>query len=169
MTLRLVDQRGRLFGLINLVDLGVIVLILALAGAGAYKVLAIRRGPVRVPRDIDFTMLVQEVRQATVDVVHEGDFVWDYDSSLPFGTIKAIQVLPATKHASTSDGRWVLTELPERYDLVLTVRAQALVSDAAIVVGRMEIRIGTKVTIKTRNYAIETRVTGIKELLLLID
>jgi len=159
--LRILDEKGRLFGLVNLVDLGVVLLVLALAAAGVYKVVTVRAGPVRVPREIDFTMLVQEVRQATVDVVHAGDFVWEYDSSLPFGTVSAVEVIPATRHAQTNDGKWVLSELPERFDLLLTVRASALVSDAAIVVGRMEIRIGTKVTVKTATYAVETRVIGI--------
>lgn len=160
--MRIVDERGRLFGWINLVDLGVIVLVLALAAAGVYKLVTARAGPVRVTRDVDFTVLVQEVRQATVDVVDAGDLVYEHDSSLPFGTVSAVEVLPATKHAQTSEGEWVLAELPDRYDLVLTVRAQAVVSETAVVVGRMEIRIGTMVTLKTATYAVETRVIGIQ-------
>jgi hypothetical protein len=158
----LVDDRGRLFGLINLVDGVVLLIVLALVAAGAYKVMALRSGPVRQPRMIEVTLLAPEVRQATVDVVREGAQVWEHDSSASFGTVARVQALPATKHTATADGRWVLAELPERYDLLVTLRVPALVSDAAISVGRMETRIGTKVIIKTALYSLETRVVEIR-------
>lgn len=160
--MRLVDDRGRLFGLVNLVDLVVVLVVLALVGAGVYKVMAVRAGPVRQTRTVELTLLAAEVRSATVDVVREGVQVWEHDSSLPFGTVTAVQVLPATKHTATADGRWILAEIPERYDLLVTLRVPALVSETAITIGRMETRIGTRVTIKTAYFALETRVVGIK-------
>jgi hypothetical protein len=160
--MRLVDERGRLFGLVNLVDLVVVLVVVALVAAGAYKVLAVRAGPVRTPRMAELTLLAAEVRDVTVNVVAGGAQVWEHDSGLPFGTVARVQVLPATKHTATADGRWVLAEMPERYDLLVTLRVPALVSETAITIGRMETRIGTKVTIKTAYYALETRVVGIK-------
>lgn len=160
--MRLVDDRGRLFGLVNLVDAVVVLLVLALAGAGAYKVMALRAGPVRTPRTVELTLLAPEVRQATVAVVQEGARVWEHDSSAPFGVIARVEVRPATEHLATPDGRWVLAELPERYDLLVTLRVPALVSEEAITVGRMETRIGTRLIIKTAVFSLETRIMEIR-------
>lgn len=160
---RFIDDKGRLLGMVNVFDLAVLlIIILAVGGLAYYRV-----GPGRhsVPRGqtgpIEVTLLVSNVRMPTVDAICVGDEVLESKSNLPLGEIVAKDVKPAEIVIQGQDGRFYETTSQTRKDVWLKVRGQGTVSPNAITLGPSEIRIGTPINIKTRLYAVETRVMGI--------
>lgn len=159
----MVDRKGRVFGLINVFDLAVVVIMLALVAGVAYRLVFMGPGaePGAVERSARITLLLEDVRQPTVDTIQVGQVVRDHDNNAVFGTIVAKQVRPAEWAVTTADGRLVAAQVPGMFDVILELDATALVSRDAIVIARKETRIGTQVRLRTQTLFILTVVTGI--------
>jgi hypothetical protein len=160
---KLIDDKGRLFGFINVVDLAIIIILTVLAGGLVYY----RTGAGRrfLPKSqggvVEATLVVSNVRTATVDAIQVGDMVMESKSNLPLGEIIWKEVKPAEIVAQGEDGRFYETTSQTRKDVWLKLSGQGAVSPNAITLGSSEIRIGTPINIKTRLYAVETRVMAI--------
>lgn len=159
----MIDRKGRVFGLINVFDLAVLLIMIALVAGVAYKLMFIGPGaePGAEERPARVTLLVEDVRQPTIDAIQVGQVVRDYDNNAVFGTIAAMQVRPAEWTVTTADGRLLLAPVPGMFDIILELDTTALVSRDAIVIARKETRIGAQVRIKTQMFSVLTVVTGI--------
>jgi hypothetical protein len=159
----MIDRKGRVFGLINVFDLAVLLIMTALVAGVAYRLMFMGPGaePGAEERPARITLLVEDVRQPTVDVIRVGQVVRDHDNNAVFGTIVDIEVRPAEWTVTTADGRLLLAPVPGMFDLILELDATALASRDAIVIARKEIRIGTQVRIKTQMFSVLTIVTSI--------
>lgn len=157
------DEKGRLFGVINIIDLMVLVIILVAAG-GVYYVrfwpgrAASTRGE---PRTIEAVVLVQNVRMATVNVIKVGDKVRESKTNTFLAEVVAIDVKPSEVFVQEPDGRFVESTSTTKKDIYITLRGPGTVSENAIVLNGQEIRIGTRIAIKTNLYAVETTAMGI--------
>lgn len=160
--MKLLDERGRLLGRVNVIDLAAVVLVLFVVAAAVYKVAVLNRRVVGETRPVQLLLEVTQVRDYTTRMVKPGDFVLEHNSSLPVGTIAAVRVEPAREPVQTADGRVVLAEVPERFDMLLTVDGTAVVTDQAITVGGQQVRIGAELRIKTRMYLLLSKVVGIE-------
>lgn len=78
------------------------------------------------------------------------------------GEIIEKEVMPSRKHVTTEDGTIVNAEIPERYDVFLTVKADGTVTDREIAIGSGAIRLGTEVKVRTNRYGVTTTVFDIK-------
>ncbi len=156
---RILDQRGRLLGRINIIDLLLIVIIAAGVLAVAQHRLgwgdqaaALKRQPIEV------VLVVEAVREPTVNVIQPGDEVLDSRTNTYLGTVTNVEVEPASIVYQGSDGRFYETTSPSRMDIWVTVRGPAAVSANLIELGHTEIRIGVQVPLKTYIYAVSARV-----------
>ncbi|HAI21454.1 MAG TPA: hypothetical protein DCM14_06145 [Clostridiales bacterium UBA8153] len=159
----MVDRKGRVFGLINVFDLAVVVIMIALVAGVAYRLAFMGPGAERgaEQRPVRVTLLVEDVRQPTVDTIRVGQVVRDHDNNAVFGTIVAMHVRPAERTVATADGRLVSAQVPEMFDIILELDGTASVSRDAIVIARKETRIGTQVRLRTQTLFVLTVVTGI--------
>lgn len=161
--MRLFDQKGRLFGLINIIDL----LVLMLVTVGALGVYYVRFVPGRVAarraeeRGIEATVVVANVRMATVDVIKIGDRVRDSKTNAFLGEVINIDARPAEVVLQQPDGRFVESASTTRKDVYVTISGSGTVSENAITIGGSEIRIGTRIALKTNLYAVESTVMAI--------
>ncbi|MEW6242891.1 MAG: DUF4330 domain-containing protein [Bacillota bacterium] len=158
----MIDKKGRLFGLVNILDLIIIVVIVAMIAGVAYKLTYLGTGPGAQEKTARVTLLVEAVRQPTVDAIQVGDVVREYDTSSVFGTVVKKDVREAVEVTTTSEGKNVLSTIPGKYDITLTLDVTAYVTPDAITIARKETRIGTQVRIKTALYAVMTTVMGIE-------
>jgi len=138
------DDRGRLFGLINLVDLLVIVLLVVLVGLAAVR-LTRSEGQ---ETGILSTFKVEHVQQPTVDAVKVGQTVQD-DTGNVLGTIVAV---PPTTPSKETNPNWqgypVEGDSPLFKDLFIKVKGQGHASGKVIKVGNLPLEVGKIVTIK---------------------
>lgn len=124
--MKLTDEKGRLFGKINLVDLGIILLIiLAFCAVGAKLVK--ERTVDRETVVIDYTLSVKGVRQQSVDAISmETKDITDAEKDEPLGDIINIEKRPAEELIALEDGTFKWGEYRDKYDLYITVEAKGI-------------------------------------------
>lgn len=126
-----IDNKGRIFGKVSVIDLFVVVFALAMVFAFYLRFFRSETTSVRA-EDADtftYTVKIDGVRQWTVDGFHEGEQVWDSDNDTLLGTIKEIEAVPATAEVSLVNGTTVVTEKDNRFDIYLTIEADGLISE----------------------------------------
>lgn len=160
--MRLIDDNGRVLGIINIIDLLVILLILGVAGRYVAKS-QIKPAGVQT-KNIQITLLVKDVREATSGVIKVGDIVRETKTNLVLGKVTNVEVKPADTLVNTADGRVVNYPNPILKDVYVTLVGTGTAGENAVVVGNSEVRIGTQLSVKTNIYAVITTVMGIKVL-----
>lgn len=156
----LIDKKGRLFGLINVIDLLVIILVVAVAAR--FVLNPQKNSSATEEKTIQVVMLVKDVRDATAKVIKEGDIVRETKTNNLLGKVTKVEVKPAETLVNTADGRVLNVPNPVLKDVYVTVEGPATVGENAIVLGGTEIRIGTAVQMKTNLYAVVATVMEIK-------
>ncbi|MGI5875303.1 MAG: DUF4330 domain-containing protein [Dethiobacteria bacterium] len=152
--MKIIDDRGKLFGIINIVDLIVLILLMTvvMVGVGKFTGRATRNEPGTIP--VNLEVLISEVRQQTVQAIKVGDQVMDATSSSVVGTIKDKKVVPFRRPAETGKGGFVLAEVPERFDIYLELECNGHDTGSVLRIASYEIRIGTTMILRTRDYAV---------------
>ncbi len=128
-----IDQKGKLFGKISIIDLLVIVFILAgIFGSYAVvqkvkggKVLTENKALIKQDNTLDMLevkMRLKEVRSMTRDSVHVGDEVYAKDTNKYLGEITDVIVEPAKRIITGFNGNAAEADVPERMDVVLVVQ-----------------------------------------------
>ena len=133
----------------NAVDVLVILVILALLAFGGYKLFFVNRGVAAQNGEIEYQILVEKVRIPTAEAFQEGQTVRDVQNNTVLGRIVKKEVTPYQEAVPTADGRMVLAAVPEKYNVLLTLRSGAVVSENNVMVGSVEVKIGAQVKIKT--------------------
>lgn len=157
-----IDKKGRLFGLINVIDLLVIILVVAVVARFALN--PQKSSLTNEEKKIQVVLLVKDVRDATANVIKEGDMVRETKTNNLLGKVTKVEVKPAETLVNTADGRVLNVPNPVLKDVYVTVEGSATVGENAIVLGGTEIRIGTALQMKTNLYAVVATVMEIKGL-----
>ncbi len=151
--MKIIDEKGKLFGLINIIDLFISIILIALVGFGAYKVFRVNPTVVVNTEKITMVYFIQEVRDVTYNAIEVGEIAKDYDKNTVYGKIVKKEALPAKKMAETADGRFVEAEIPDRFDVKVYIEGDAVISKSGVYMGTQEIRIGFTTSIKGRKFA----------------
>ncbi|MPM85586.1 hypothetical protein SDC9_132667 [bioreactor metagenome] len=149
----IVDEKGRIFGRLNIVDLIVVLLIVAAVAALGIK-LTSRGGGLVEPTKLTYTVKVvavePEVYQSVLDNI-PGQLM--ASGSLVDGQVVAVDATPAKNGASlnTVGGALDVTLRDDLLDLVFTIEAN--VTNTVInEVGTQEVRIGKSHIVKTAKF-----------------
>ena len=132
MKKKLVDENGRLFGRISVIDLGVIAVILVCAAALYTKFSAAPIVSPSVPMDtIEYQVFVTNVGQSRLDSLQVGDFLYDKDNDTGshVGVITGIQVEDCVIPAMRQDGTYVMATADERFNVTLSITAVGKVDE----------------------------------------
>ena len=152
--MRVIDKRGRLFGWINIIDLFISIMLIALIGFGAYKVFKVNPTVAVNTEKVTMVYFIQEVRDVTYNAIEEGEIAKDYDKNTVYGKIVKKEALPAKKMINTADGRMVEAEIPNRFDVKIYIEGDAVVSKTGVYMGNQEVRVGYNVAIKGRKFGV---------------
>ncbi|MBO5035328.1 MAG: DUF4330 domain-containing protein [Oscillospiraceae bacterium] len=128
--MKLIDERGRLFGKVSLIDILVILFALVMALAVYLRFFANETTSIRSEGDtFSYTVKVEGVRHWTADGFHVGDKMWDSDHDTYIGTITSVSSEPSTYETKLADGTYKVAPRDGRYDVYLTVEAEGLISN----------------------------------------
>lgn len=152
----LIDDKGRIFGKFNILDLFIIAMIIVLGVGGFYKVKKVNPTNIIKPKPIDLKIIVMEREKFSADMIKKGDILKEYDTGIVLGEITDIEANPAAAEVATIDGEIKIAEIPDRYDLLITVDAKAMITENAIMSGNKELRIGNKLVLRTKTYALDS-------------
>ncbi|MGI6485976.1 MAG: DUF4330 domain-containing protein [Thermoanaerobacterales bacterium] len=160
--MKLIDGKGKVFGIINIIDLIVVLLVIAVVARFAMSTTS---SPLTVEtKNIEVVLQVKDVRDATANVIKEGDIVRETKTNVILGKVTKVDVTPAQTLVETADGRVVDYPNPVLKDVSITVVGTGTAGENAIVLGNSEIRIGTSLTVKTNLYSVISTVVEINVL-----
>lgn len=152
--MKLIDQKGKLFGLINIIDLVVLVALIAVLGFAGYKVLGPRLNPgtgvdKSGENEVIFTVRCYEKLKSVPDQLKKGDQLVSITSNAP-AYIESVEVFPAEITSTRDDGVMVTTINPTRNDLLITVKARINTGSDLLKLGTQEIAVGKGFYVKTQ-------------------
>lgn len=150
--MRFLDEKGRVFGKISVIDL-VVVLVLVVAGAWfAYAKfgrnleadVAARQQP------IEYTIIVPTLRPTTAEALAMGGSVFEFKTGANIGTIRGVKTEPCEVWTIIGDGTWLKVKDDGKVDAYVTVSSTARVGEDTITVNGVEVRVGLSLGIKTK-------------------
>lgn len=130
----LVDEKGRLFKKINLIDLLIILIVLAAGIFVFYKFGKANITTVFEKKEpVILTFTVESVPDYTANAVKEGAVVTDKVSSAQLGKVTKAVVGPDISYAYDNSGRWVQSSKPGYASIELTVEGTGVFSGDGVV------------------------------------
>ncbi len=162
----LLDEKGKLFGKISIVDIGVLLLIIALLGGLYYRYSAVDKHNSAAKFDtLEYTVLVEEVRQQSIDAIIIGTDIYDVKTDTPMGKIVSKEVLPATDQLTKADGTVVIAEKPGKFNVLITIQVPGIESKYGYRAnGRMDLNREFQQVMDTQMIVLETKLVDVKNL-----
>lgn len=149
---------------LNLFDIGLLVVVLVAAvGLVAWKFVGSNQTTVdpnsgiAVPKGtytVNYVVELEQLHRQTAEMIAEGDEIYERTKKEFMGTVQSVEVSPArTLTKNELEGTFRFVEVPERYNVVLNVTAQAVQNDSGIVLeSGLEARAGTAVRVLGPGY-----------------
>ncbi len=146
--MKIIDSNGRLFGKINLIDFIIVVAVVVLSVATVVK-FRTSDSYLSKGRTLEYTVLVENVRQATVDAVgQQSEGLIDYESKKEIGNIVDCEVTQASEVELMSDGTYKNVKYKDKFDILLTVRVEGTeTEDNFYTLSGKKIVVGDEITI----------------------
>lgn len=160
-----IDDKGKLFGKISIIDIVVVLFILAALGGAYYKFFMTGQGGAAAQFDtLRYQTIVKMVRQPSVDAILEGADAYDGESGNYIGKIIDKQVRPAMGFIEKADGTIVEAQAPDRFDVLVTLEVPGVENDHGYFAnGTIEIKRGSDLKLSTRMIEVQSRVTDVEK------
>lgn len=130
----IIDNKGKLFGKINIIDVCVILIIAIAIGVTYFKFnLSAHSDVTTTNSKATYTIRATKVRSFTADSISVGDKVFDRETDKFVGTVVDVTKKGATDYIELNNGSVVKADVPERYNVDVTIECPAIVRGGAIV------------------------------------
>lgn len=127
---KLIDENGRLFGLVSVIDVAVIIVVAVLAVALYTKDSAMPIASAADPmQTIRYEVMITNMPEGRLESLRLEDQIYDKETGNPMGVLKDIQVEDCVISMLKADGTFVMAPIESRYNVKLTVEAQARVDE----------------------------------------
>lgn len=105
-------------------------------------------------KKIVYTFETIEVGQEFIDQLEVGKDVFNSNRNYHLGKIKDFKVVPYREEfEDTANGTIKLVEIPNLYNVLIDIEANATIANDVILVDREEIRVGLYIPIKGKSFA----------------
>ena len=141
----MLDNKGRLWGKVSLIDIGIVLAVLVIAIGFGWREAAPRIEQVINPTETFYiTIESNRLRGVNVDAIGLGDLMFRLHSHQPMGRVIDIDVSPAMEVIRRSDGTAARVEMEERYRVVILLEAVGSYNDGYFVNGNDHIAPGSE-------------------------
>lgn len=162
--MKFIDEKGRLFGKFNIIDILIVLVVLAAFVGVNYKLGLIKKfssSDVNVKKPI-VKIWIKNISRYTVDSIKEGDTLKELKSNTAFGKIIAIEVKPTKDVGVDLEGKWVISEVPEKNDVFLTVEAFNPPVNGDVKLGSKDAKAGASIDIVGPKFQVNSYVIGVE-------
>jgi N-glycosylase/DNA lyase len=163
--MKLIDEKGKLFGIINIIDLAVLVVVLLVVGVVGYKVLGNKidsaLGTDTAAKEIVFTVKCAGKSPSAIEELKKGDKLISVTNYVD-AYVDSFTSYPADITVTTDDGRVVISKDPYKLDVVITVKMKYVPGDI-IKLGTQDISAGKPFTFKTHTVEMGGMIDNIEE------
>lgn len=151
--MKLVDEKGRLFGKLNLIDLAVIIIVLAVVAAVGMKLFGNKEVASATTQQVTLTyeVVAQDVPDHVAEycVAHTGGQLLSSGKLLD-GYITGCEAVEVSDENGTHT------------DLYFTIEVNTTFSSSAYVVGSQEVRVGMEHLVKTSDIEVEGIISNLE-------
>lgn len=124
---KLIDENGRLFGFVSVIDVLVVAVALVLAAALYTRNTALPIASAADPMDdITYQVVISNMPAGRLESLREGDYLYDKETFNLVGKIVGIEVEDCVISMLKADGTYVMAPIDSRYNVTLTVEAKAM-------------------------------------------
>lgn len=162
--MKIIDEKGRLFGKINIIDLCVI-LVIVLAVAAFFVKSASLGKTEKSTAEITYTLKVKGVRMQTVDELNQSDgkSISVVKTGEALGTIQEVSYDQAIDFIVDKSGNYIETTIPDKYDVIVKISTNGTETPKGIYTeGGKQLFIGEDVKFNTKNAETSGEVLEIK-------
>lgn len=123
--MKIIDEKGRLFGKINLLDLIIAVALIMLVISVMAKFGKSEASYVTSDKVLEYTVKVECVRAPTVDAIAQNHVgLTDFETGKNVGDIVDTKVSDSVELIKLADGTYAYANHKDRYDLLITLRVR---------------------------------------------
>jgi len=155
------DRKYRLFGVINLIDL-LVVIALVVGGMVVWKVLwggSASTAPVTKLRSVDYTILCSGIRNYSEGQIKVGDPVSTKTSGASIGTVSSVRSNPTPGDTfNTIAGKVEAYKSTYLTDVYIGVKAKGSPTATGVSVGNMQVRNNELVQVVTPTFQCDTAI-----------
>jgi len=133
--MKIIDEKGRLFRFINILDLVVLVLLAGAVSTFAYRTMNSDTARLIGGNDVFYvTFRIERVRDYSVNAVNVGDIIYEQFAA-KLGEV--VKVYTGTPHeiVDLNDGTAALFPMEDRFDLYITIEATGTINSGGYYVG----------------------------------
>ena len=130
----MIDEKGRLFGRINIVDLIIVLVIIAALCFAVFKYVLPQKdsGPVEKR---ELVLYCHDTPKFTAGQIKEGSKVWDQSGDVELGTVKSFEIMPLLETVAGQDGQIHSVESDWLCSVRLVLDAEGVMEDHGIRIG----------------------------------
>lgn len=137
----------------TVIDALIILAVVIVIAVGAIMILPSFAGRNEM-QTVDFTVMLQSKDSDFADAVTVGDNVTVSLTEKDGGIVKSVETKPANAIVYNSiDGTYSNEEIDGKYDVYVTVTAQADINDLAVKVGGTAVKVGAEIPVRGKGYA----------------
>ena len=117
----MLDKKGRLFGVVSVIDIFVAMGFAAIIAFGMFQLAGgTGVGIADTPQAVTVGFYIPEVEHFTAEWISVGDSVWDHFTEVDLGYVSDVVVVPALEHNPNADGIIVSSQRTGWYSLDIT-------------------------------------------------
>ncbi|MDI9483018.1 MAG: DUF4330 domain-containing protein [Bacillota bacterium] len=160
--MKVLDEKGKLFGLINIIDLAVLLIVVLLIAGGIWYINRDKPSDTVNMKDYIITIKCPAYGDDVLNAMNVGDKLY-YAGGFIDAEIIEVRSEPAEIDVYTSDGRIVVQEHPKLMDIYVKVRVSDSLDDPMIFLGQLHATVGKDMVLKTRYVEIPAIITAVEE------
>jgi len=146
---KFIDEKGRLFGKISIIDIIIVIAVIGLGFGYVYKrTSAVVQQIITADTTFYVTLVAEKIRSFSVEAVNEGDIFYKQHEQQPLGKVIGIHSEQAKDIMLKTDGTAVLAPVEDRYDLYITLEVTGSINETGYYInGNMQISEGMDFTV----------------------
>ncbi|MTI68179.1 MAG: DUF4330 domain-containing protein [Firmicutes bacterium] len=161
----MIDKKGKLFGIINIIDLAVLLLIVLIVGAVGFRLLGTEKNGVGIGKKTEYKEVYVHVKARLKDEelakeFKKGDKLVE-KNTYNSGVIESVSYKDGEYTVESEDGNLNLTTHPIWKDIDIVVKQKVDVSGPTISLGGQEIRVGGDFWVKTQTAQVQAKILAI--------
>ena len=149
---KLIDDKGRLFGKISVIDVFVALVVIALAVA-VFAKFKLKDNPFTTSNTVNvtYTIKINGIRMSNAKLMQPGDKLYTQDVGNYLGTITDVKIEDAYAVEPIIDGTYAKGRVYERYDVTLTLETLCSHSNGRYYADRMfELSVNSELWVCTK-------------------
>ncbi len=161
----IIDNKGKLFGKINVIDLLLILVLVLAAAFFAVKLVGNGAGtPAAKSETVRLEYYAEEVSDFVVDCIHVGDPLTDDAEKADLGTVVAVEAGPSHSYSANEKGEWVLSPKEGYQSLRIISEVQGRLTNHGVEIAGTTYSVGHSMTLRAGTGKIWLRVSGVSAL-----